>query len=67
MENEFEDHTIENLKVLRIALNSYLQGVLDTQKLMEDIWQKSIDLYEHKLALCDIAIKNKAPDNPSSA
>jgi hypothetical protein len=60
----FEQHTLENLKVLRVALKSYLQGVEDTQKLMDDLWKKSVELYNHKLYLCDEAIKSKqTPDN----
>lgn len=55
--NEFEGKPLELLKHIRINLRSYLQGVQDTRKLMDEIWEKTIELYNQKIHLCDMEIE----------
>jgi hypothetical protein len=57
---DFKSMSIENLKIMEIAISSYLQGVIDTRKLVEEIFEHTCNLYVEKLNMIEQLIKGKS-------
>lgn len=50
--NEFEGKTKKQLEIMLIGLESYKQGCFDFFKIQEEIYFKTMDLYNQKVKLC---------------
>ena len=51
--NEFENKTRSELLTLKLGIEAYKQGSLDTFDILKDILKKTITLYDKKLLMCN--------------
>ena len=57
--SEFAKVETDKLPELKLMLESYLRGIKDTFSIFEDVHQKSVELYNHKIYLINTEIDNR--------
>jgi len=55
--NEFEGKTKDQLEKVKFGMEAYLQGVIDTWKIFDEIFEKSLNFYKGKIERCDEELK----------
>lgn len=51
--NEFTGKSKEKLEKIKLGLESYLQGCVDTYAIYQDVFDRTLKLYKEKIRQCE--------------